>query len=264
MFSLIKNNLKDQKLSLPLVIDTIKKQGVLALLKKSYRFSKRTTFLLLPLNLRLSFAKKLEKFESNNVDEVINCCFNVLGGLIKPVQIREEFEEFLTLFQDKRPKIILEIGTDRGGSLFALCKLAPDDAMVISLDLPANDTLGGYPEWKESLYMMFKKPKQQLLLLRGDSHSQKMLDQMNEVLGTKKIDFIFLDGDHSYEGVKKDFEMYSPLVKKGGVIAFHDVATNEAETGVPKFWEETKKSYEYVEFIRDKQQVGYGIGCLFI
>ncbi|HZY81119.1 MAG TPA: class I SAM-dependent methyltransferase [Cyclobacteriaceae bacterium] len=38
----------------------------------------------------------------------------------------------------------------------------------------------------------------------------------------KKIDFLFIDGDHSIEGAKFDFESYSPMLAKGGLIAFHD------------------------------------------
>jgi predicted O-methyltransferase YrrM len=37
------------------------------------------------------------------------------------------------------------------------------------------------------------------------------------------IDMLFIDGDHTYEGVKRDFELYRPLLKPGGIIAFHDV-----------------------------------------
>jgi predicted O-methyltransferase YrrM len=43
------------------------------------------------------------------------------------------------------------------------------------------------------------------------------------VLNEQNLDFLFIDGDHTYKGVKEDFEMYSPLVRKGGVIAFHDI-----------------------------------------
>jgi len=38
------------------------------------------------------------------------------------------------------------------------------------------------------------------------------------ILGSRKLDFLFIDGDHSYEGVRRDFEMYSPLVREGGII----------------------------------------------
>ncbi|MEO0196406.1 MAG: class I SAM-dependent methyltransferase [candidate division WOR-3 bacterium] len=43
------------------------------------------------------------------------------------------------------------------------------------------------------------------------------------MLGNSKLDFLFIEGNHSYEGVKMDFEMYFPLVRKGGIIAFHDI-----------------------------------------
>ncbi|HOF00470.1 MAG TPA: class I SAM-dependent methyltransferase [Spirochaetota bacterium] len=38
-----------------------------------------------------------------------------------------------------------------------------------------------------------------------------------------KIDFLFIDGDHSYEGVKKDWDLYSPLLKPNSIVLFHDI-----------------------------------------
>lgn len=37
-----------------------------------------------------------------------------------------------------------------------------------------------------------------------------------------KIDFLFIDGDHSYDGVKKDFELYTSILTKNGVVVIHD------------------------------------------
>lgn len=45
------------------------------------------------------------------------------------------------------------------------------------------------------------------------------------------IDFLFIDGNHAYEAVRKDFEDWSPKVKPGGYIAFHDVSFNNLNTG---------------------------------
>ena len=78
-----------------------------------------------------------------------------------------------------------------------------------------------------------------------------------------KVDFIFIDADHSYEGIKKDFEMYSLLVRKGGIIAFHDIIPSGYPT-VYKFWNEEKEKYEYLEIIRNRNQNCYGIGIIFI
>lgn len=49
----------------------------------------------------------------------------------------------------------------------------------------------------------------------------------------KKIDYIFIDGDHIYEAVKQDFEEWLPHVKSGGIISIHDSAANR---GGPSFW----------------------------
>jgi len=51
-------------------------------------------------------------------------------------------------------------------------------------------------------------------------------------LNGEPLDFLFIDGDHTYEGVKRDFEMYSPLVRNGGIIAFHDIVKHPPETVV--------------------------------
>jgi 2-keto-3-deoxy-L-rhamnonate aldolase RhmA len=39
---------------------------------------------------------------------------------------------------------------------------------------------------------------------------------VKEVLGGQPLDYLFIDGDHTYEGVRKDFEMYGPLVRAAG------------------------------------------------
>ena len=76
---------------------------------------------------------------------------------------------------------------------------------------------------------------------------------MKKILGVQKLDFLFIDADHSYEGVKKDFEMYRELVGKGGIIAFHDICIPKPETGVEvrKLWCELKKQYPCKEIIKD-------------
>ena len=86
-----------------------------------------------------------------------------------------------------------------------------------------------------------------------------------------KVDFLFIDANHSYEGVKKDFEMYSPLVRKGGIIAFHDIIPDyyakrgiKLASGVYKFWNEVKEKYEHLEIVKDRNQNAFGIGVLFI
>ena len=61
------------------------------------------------------------------------------------------------------------------------------------------------------------------LYIEGSSHSTETHSQLLSLLKNKKIDLLFIDGDHSYEGVKKDFDLYKSSVSKNGIIAFHDI-----------------------------------------
>ena len=87
-------------------------------------------------------------------------------------------------------------------------------------------------------------------------------------MGDRQIDFLFLDGDHTYEGIRQDFEMYSPLVKKGGIIGFHDIAPHPPETDcdVFRFWNEIKLNYpdRHGEFVADWDQGWAGISWIRI
>ena len=189
-------------------------------------------------------------------------------SLIRPMQIREEIEELVKLVSEMRPKAVLEIGTARGGTLFLWTRAAAPDALIMSIDLPGGLFGGGYPYLKKFLYECFACCSQRLELIRADSHSQRTLEKVKKILGSRRLDFLFIDGDHRYEGVKRDYEMYSPLVRPGGIIAFHDIVPGPEEFvgGVPRFWRELKKMLprdKYLEIVRDWSQGGYGIGVVF-
>ena len=93
---------------------------------------------------------------------------------------------------------------------------------------------------------------------------------MKALLAGRQIDFLFIDGDHTYEGVKQDFQMYSPLVRKGGVVAFHDVVEHDLAhdpTGTCKvdvFWREIKQNYRNKEILVEENQKCAGIGVLYL
>ena len=210
---------------------------------------------------------KLKAFSSNDPREAFRFISHDIGGIFSPMQIEEEFLNLLRVFKETDPKIIMEIGTANGGTLFCFARLAAENALLISVDLPEGKFGGGYSAKKIPFYQAFARPGQDLRLLREDSHVPETLEKVQGILGEKKVDFLFIDGDHSYEGVKKDFEMYSPLVRKGGVVAFHDVAPKgvpELTGGVPRFWKEISGKYPTRVFIKDMDQEGYGIGILTI
>jgi len=191
----------------------------------------------------------------------------VVGNhLFGAIQIPEELESLGKILADRRPIHALEIGTAHGGTLLFLTRLASPEAIIVSVDLPGGRFGGGYGPKRRWFYQRFARREQKLHLLQGDSHSPEMLSRVKSAFKGEPLDYLFIDGDHSYEGVKSDFEMYGPLVKKGGLIAFHDIVEGKPEAvgGVPQFWRELWSSCHHEEFIKDPLQGGWGIGVLYV
>ena len=249
-------------------IKIIQNEGWKIFLRKAiqYPFNRlRDSNLLLKL-FKNQAIKKIQNLQSENQEEVFDFAWNFYFGVIRPSQIKEEFLELLKIFKEQNSKYILEIGTASGGTLFCFCKLAKNDATLISIDLPEGPFGGGYPKWKIPIYRSFAKNNQKIYLIRDDSHKSETLEKLKSILGNEKIDFLFIDGDHTYEGVRKDFEMYSPLVANGGIIAFHDIVLHPPETfcEVHKFWKEVKHRYKHMEIVKNWNQGWAGIGMLYV
>lgn len=200
-----------------------------------------------------------------DLKQLVDFAFKFCFRLIKPMQIKEEITEFLKIFKEKRPQYILEIGTAKGGTLFLFSKCAPDNAVIISVDLSGNLLEGGYSKLRIPLYKSFAKKNQRLYLLRKNSHDYTTFVIISKILHKNKLDVLYIDGDHSYNGVKKDFEMYGKLVKKGGIIVFHDIVPESLKTGceVSRFWQEVKINHKTLEIVKNWKQNYCGIGIIY-
>jgi hypothetical protein len=75
----------------------------------------------------------------------------------------------------------------------------------------------------------------------GDSHNPLTLQDYFDLSGHAPIDLLFIDGDHTYEGIKADYELWGPNAPR--LIAFHDV-DNKKEPGAMQFWEYLRREYE--------------------
>lgn len=146
---------------------------------------------------------------------------------------------------------ILEIGTWEGGTLYHWIKNAPDGARIVSIDNQhMNSAL--YDEWADN--------RVDVKWFKGDS---KSWDAKEFAKKGYPYDFIFIDADHSYEGVKADWEYYRYLINKNGVIAFHDILPHapykEQPVEVDKLWAEIKNKYNTAEIINKSGGDGIGI-----
>jgi cephalosporin hydroxylase len=149
----------------------------------------------------------------------------------------QEIHPFAEWLEARNPRHVLEIGVRHGGTSALWHEIA--SGLVIGVDWCGRDGLGEQTRVLADS-MMLKYHRYRAII--GDSHDDITKQLIETVLGGELIDFLFLDGDHSYKGVKKDYEMYAPLVAKGGCIAFHDITDTafmrQVGHGVPQFWKE--------------------------
>ncbi|MBA3036531.1 MAG: class I SAM-dependent methyltransferase [Desulfobacterium sp.] len=183
---------------------------------------------------------------------------------IEPRQNPLEIEELYKTICILAPSKVLEIGTARGGTLYLWTQASSTDAVIVSIDLPGGDFGGAYPLCRGPFYKSFAKTKQKIHLLRKDSHDSQTIEEVNDLFEKQPVDFIFIDGDHTYEGVKSDFLNYGRLVRPCGMIAFHDILyrSEVPDIQVFKFWQEIKDKYNSKEIIGlegSGRKIGIGI-----
>jgi len=191
------------------------------------------------------------------------------NALITPNQIRSEVQALCEIVRRRRPRTVLEIGTEHGWSFFLFSRVAAPDALLVSVDLAKEDL----KPWR-TLCADLRTKGQKVSVIDGDSHAASTVERVNRVLGDRKVDFLFIDGDHSYEGVKQDFENYIGFLNDPGLIAFHDInpdyltrfgkRTDSSSGEVYRFWAEVKMKYSHTECIDNPDENGFGIGILFI
>ena len=209
--------------------------------------------------------RKLNRLADSQLDrpkEMIASTFHYRGGFLRPIQIEEELARLLEDVRTLKPSTVLEIGTSMGGTLFLWTRLAQPNATIVSVDLPGGKFGGGYSFLRIPIYRRFARREQTLHLMRANSHQDATLKQVKSRFGLHQVDLLFIDGDHTYEGVKMDWEMYSPLVREGGLVVFHDVAGNYEDTQVKRLWDSIKTGYEHREYMVHPNAL-YGIGVLF-
>ncbi len=185
----------------------------------------------------------------------------------RPLQKRTEILGLVEILRELQPKAVCEIGAAGGGTTFLLAHGSPRDAVIITVDLIFSET-------RKASLKKFALPGQKIFCLQRDSHQPETVSDVRACVPGGQLDMLYLDGDHTYEGIKADFELFSPLVRRGGIIVFHDIVpdfktrygieTTSWVGGVPQFWKEIKATHQRAEeLIEDAAQDGYGIGILY-
>lgn len=229
--------------------------------------------------------------ESDNIDDILDTVLDIKPGYqpyqIRAMQLRDEIKTLASLVEEEKPRSVLEIGTAKGGTFYVWSRYLDSVNNIVSLDLPGGRFGGGYDEQKMSIFREFNTSVN-MEFVRDNSHQKDTLEEVSSRVG-EGVDFLFIDGDHTYEGVKQDFEMYSQLVNEGGLIALHDIATHpnnrevvqrrkrnvediedrhlswgesSPDCNVDQLWDELVEEYETEEIISHPKQTWAGIGLV--
>ena len=214
-----------------------------------------------PANARFAF-KRLAEYHSKprQLPEVVDWAMNFGGNgymRVKTLQIPAEITALAETVASIKPRIILEIGTASGGTSLIWSHIASE--RVITCDLQDM-------RFQEPLFTRFPAPGSdcQVTLLSGNSHSPEFKQRVAKVLAGEKVDFLFIDGDHTETGVTADYLDYKEFVRPGGLIGFHDILENQPLeiNQVYHLWKRLTPIADTEEFVNDRQQCGFGIGVL--
>ena len=167
-------------------------------------------------------------------------------GIHGAVQKPDELAATLRMLARSRPAVVVEIGSDQGGTLWAWSQL-PGSPAVFGVDLPDGN-------WRSS-----PAPPQPhgAVVISGDSHDPDVAAQLEQALNGRQADVLFIDGDHSYPGVSADFRDYLRFVRTGGLVLLHDILIDS----IAPFWAELRQRYQTQE-ITTPGEPRYGVGVV--
>jgi len=156
-------------------------------------------------------------------------------------QVKEEFLSLLSYMIDKQVQNVLEIGAYKGGTALGFLSIGSD---VTSIDIVKTPEVEELEESNDYFGFFY----------RDEFYAEEM--------DSNRWDMLFIDGDHSYEGCKKDYEEFSLYVKPSGLVVFHDVVKSDLHASqgceVWKFLEELKGN-EFTHFVTDGNWGGISV-----
>jgi cephalosporin hydroxylase len=216
-----------------------------------------------PLHARYAF-RRLEEYHSQprTLGDVVDWAMNFGGNgymRVKTMQIPTEITRLAQAVRNLQPKVILKIGTASGGTSLIWSHLAAE--RVITCDLKDMT-------YQTPLFSRFPPPGSncRVTLLSGDSHSAQFRARVARELNGELADFLFIDGDHTDQGVTADYNDYKEFVRPGGLIGFHDIVEQQPlpTNQVHHLWQKLKAIAEVEEFVNHPDQHGFGIGILHV
>lgn len=156
-----------------------------------------------------------------------------------------------------RPKVVVELGTQSGVSYFTFCQSVLDHGL--------RARCFGVDTWRGDEHT---KAYEESVFAEVEAHNQAHYAQFSTLLrmyfeeaaprfDAGSIGLLHIDGYHTYEAVRADFELWYPKVEPGGIVIMHDVMARLHDFGAWRFWEELEASHATFLF-----KHGFGLGVV--
>jgi predicted O-methyltransferase YrrM len=180
-------------------------------------------------------------------------------------QDERELSDLLERVREIGPRRILEIGSLYGGTLWRWMHEFPG-ALVVSLDLVAVDVpehpyeriLEARAYWES----WAAETGCELAFYVAPSASPTAIEKVSQ---HAPFDFIFVDGGHRYHQVEADFRNYWPMLRPGGIMAFHDCACWEGHPSIDvgAWWRDLERTGVYAQELISYIPDWWGIGVIY-
>jgi hypothetical protein len=162
------------------------------------------------------------------------------------------------LVREQKPRLFVELGVHNGFSYFVGCQSIQEchlNSKAFAVDHWLGDSQAGF--FDDSVFQGVKTLNQ-----KYSSFSTLLKMSFDEALDqfeNSSIDLLHIDGFHSYESAKNDFESWLPKMSSSSIILLHDIHVRRNTFGVYLFWKELKKNYRTIEFVGS-----HGLGVVFL
>ncbi|WP_082817983.1 class I SAM-dependent methyltransferase [Variovorax boronicumulans] len=161
------------------------------------------------------------------------------------------------IVESLRPRVLVELGTHYGHSYFSFCQAvarARLNTKCYAVDLWEGDEHAG--SYGEEVFSSVNSKNAQFETF---SRLLRMtFDDAVKYFSDGSIDLLHIDGLHTYEAVKHDFESWKSKLSRHAIVLFHDINVRERDFGVWRLWEELSGAYPTIEFLHS-----HGLGVLF-
>lgn len=172
----------------------------------------------------------------------------------------KEFTRLLDHFRKLTPRAhVLEIGSLFGDTLCEWMGAMDRPGTIVSIDCIVGPQDWRHRQQKDGHQIRWPQLARKLGLefyvFNDDSTNPLTVNNTKSVI--PEVDFLFIDGGHDHATVLADWTNYGPLVRPGGMVAFHDLGHQYPD--IRPVWEKARQGHQSLEIVESPKQWGIGV-----